>query len=477
VTIFSCLTPLTEAPARRLCVPGLRALTAACVLGAPLLLAGCDESAAAKSSALDQALTQIERAQAGYAPFAGDGKPPINFQQHRQEELAKVVPTLEAASRDGSPAQKTTALRLLADLRASTARYQAQLAIQAAAGLTSRAAVTSSQLVALDRADARADSMTVDTAAARGLLESDLKKTQDQHTTVNQGLAQKKQALTAADQEIAAVRAQAKTLLTQAQTQKAAAFDMQGVERFDAMDQATASEREGNRLLYQAQEKQTQRDQVASQAQVLQSQTDALTKQEQAVNQSLADLAKQVEQERKLTDTARADQAKVAAAVAEELTALSKAYNETVINPLDQALKAADEALAKLDEAVAVAAGPSAQNLQLDQLNKHLNKLAILTDYISVMADYARSLSILTTRANALLPAEHAKQIIEYRAKIIERQKALIATATETVGRADQLLTPLLTATTGNEALTATLAKQQQALSTYRNQLNTALAQ
>ena len=99
------------------------------------VLSGCEEQQAAAQRHLDAAIAQIDIAERGYTDQQGE-----DYQAHRNAALDKATSDLQSVLANGTPQQKVVAGRQLAQIKLSTARYEARRALTDYAGLASRSA-------------------------------------------------------------------------------------------------------------------------------------------------------------------------------------------------------------------------------------------------------------------------------------------------------------------------------------------------
>lgn len=407
-------------------------LCLAALIAALLFAPGCDQQTAQYNTAqeqLDRALELYAAAQQGYAPVS-NGQPG-SLQAYRQAQMASAIDELQNVINTGSPQQKATAARLLADIHLSAARYATRDALAEYAALAARTPVLEASLQAAERASAQVQRSDVDYDEALARLAGDVNTLDQQRSELSQ---QAQTLLGQIDQHRAAQTEQrtiAQQQMAQAQAAGQQAFIATGDKQAEYQQAADAAERRAGEASAAAEKRQVQID-------LLQRRLDVVNRQLETIQSQIANLQQQTEQTRRLqADTDRAVTAaneqmqQQARELSGEFEALSAIYNQTVMPTLSNA---ADRAASAVD----LLAGAAAQ----DKLSARLDQVHVNTERAIVAGSWSAVLDMVATIAEqAGLP--DAKRYREAQQQAATQRARAVEAAQEAIGAARELVDSL----------------------------------
>jgi FtsZ-binding cell division protein ZapB len=440
---------------------------------------GCpDQSASSQAQSarkLDQAMDQMRRAGIGYVPAdAVTPNQPVSVADYRQRTLQQSKDALTAAAQTGSPSQRMSAHRLLADVHSSAARHEARRGAAEAAALANRGATLFGYLVAVDRADARAASFNADFTAVLQKLETELSAaTGDMHQSQSK-LDELKPKMEALQKRVEELKANSVALRAQAETMRREGFTLEGEARYDRFNEADKVQLTGDQADFESQRRTVELQAMQSQADDLQRAVAAAEQKVKLVADVRAQTTQRQADARKLREEAQADRKKAADELMAEFSQVAQAYDQVVVTTFEKALNEQKQAIDQIDLAGGDVRGQDQDFVNAETLGKLLDKVYILSEYASAAADFGRLIDSMLVRARTLMP-EHADTLEAVYRQVVGRQARMVEDANVAMTRAREIATQLRqSAPDGSEAAQG-LTRQQQSLDRYSKQLQDAM--
>jgi len=357
-------------------------------------MVGCDDQVAqtAKArAALDDAIVILDEAEQGFVTGDAAG----DYRAFRITRLGEAETKLKAViAQDADRLAKVGAQRLLAGVKSSQARDEAQRAAAGYSQISRRTKSLFNQLATAQRINALIVSRTGDGGAIVNALEEGQTLIQQSKAAVNASLAELSVQREAATLNAEKFNSQAASHLTRAEEfEEQSRVAPNGEVKQQVFTQAYSAQVDAQAAQRQAQEEEIQAQLAADQIEALRTEIGLWNK----MAEQIATLKQRVETEgadaARDVNTAGSDRGLALASVQEQVDQLAVIFNEQVRNPLGTAAGQMSEAVALLGSAIGQADAPDKKNLQLEQVGAKVELAGVLSRH----ANYAENFSALLT--------------------------------------------------------------------------------
>ncbi len=359
-------------------------------------VSGCDSQASQQAEAqrhLDAALAKLGRANAGYVASPDEQQAQAELLVYRQETMDAAFEDLNKVMSLNAPDQKMQAMRLTAEINASSARYTAREAAIEQAALAGRSTVLLGYVSAMESASSRAASLEPMTEQQIAKLQQEIDNLATKKQTLTAEIDKLDRQMQTVSAEIQQFRDRASEGDAQAQALREKAFVASGDKMYDLQDQAAELERKAAVESASADQQQVVADDLAAKLQLARVQLDTVNKLTtelgQQVQNAQADTARLSDQ----ADLARQAQAEAAKVLADEYRQLSDVYTEAIEKRMTLASEKAAKVIETLEQVSGQARTPNDKSsVKLQLLSAYVDQAHIATSY----AAYAQDLAVTT---------------------------------------------------------------------------------
>lgn len=423
------------------------------------LAGGCDrESAqfARMQRVLEQAMTTIDQAEAGFVPVdakaydAGVTKQDIEinppkieeiyeYGAYRQDRLGDAVGDLETVAENGSPGQRAIAKKMLAMIDASAARTLSRRAVDASARLNADASASLFELLeVIESTDAAANVLDQNDEGLVTELEARVQALTQRRDEVADQVEELTGQREAALAREAAQREKSTQLIAEAQSFASAAFESEGDGKYALLDRESEAKRKAAVASNQADEHQQQAEALAVRLAPLQSRLASLNEALDAVTENRAAAAQRQEDGATSRRLLAEDRDKAFEELLTRFERLSTAYADSVVAEFDRAQRRAQSAISRLEEAEQLTPPDARDALVVERLAA-LGDLANIHTRRAVAANAMASLTGSLIKGLGRTGVAEATPLAESRSAVEESVATHVEAANEVIARAEQL--------------------------------------
>ncbi len=408
-------------------------------------LNGCGRRENERNPDLQAAMHLIDQANQGFLSVEAAKEPdPPTLEQYRQQTLKDALPRLHEAIKSGSPAEQVIARRLLADVQTVAARHTAG---QAGLSYTKLSAISTdliAQLSLVDQFASQAELFSHDRTEIKEALENQIKQQQTKRDEVQASIDELTKKIDDLQRQRESLLKEAKAARAQQFKLQNQAYDVEGKEHYDLLDDAAKAERESVRKEAEADKLQAQIEPLQAAQAVQQSQLKVIDQTISEFQGQLKDWQKNKEDRQQRLAQVEEQRVEAAKRIVDQFAAMHQRLVKEVHEPYLAAADRMQKAVDELDKAVGQAKGEALEATRYDLLAARSTQVDLLAEHVKVAGSMGQTAEILARRASKNFPPQvDASVFTNVRDDLAQTQQKLIdqidKLAQEGLTLADQL--------------------------------------
>ena len=409
---------------------------------------------------LDSALQEARNLERGFVPHNA-GVADSRLQTYRHQQIQELTRSLELLIREAPPELPTTSVRpvrrLLADYYASTARYELRAAVSAWTQIGDDTTVLLSQVISIERAASRAESLGLDEKPLVTRLISQKSEVIDQANSHRTKLRNARGSIDRWNEQIKKHEESKQQWMQQVDELHQQAYRAHGAEQLalyrqeaDAKLQAAIVDRDIQLL-------DLERDLLQSNVRIDQKQVEMYEQTQQWLETQIIQSAQSQGEAKELQKEVLKERDALGKMMFDAFENVQADYTNNVVNQLDQAIAKADKAV-----------GQKGVGKNLDQLTRHVTRLSIMADTIEIIGSYWQALDILVARGARHMKT-HAESLQSTAADVRQSQKQKLERVPKMVEDATGLADLLIDG--GDEQIKKFAITQKQHIGSYEQRI------
>ena len=365
----------------------------------------------------------------------------IDYQAGRDAALKAAIEKVAGASADSTPLQKTLLNRSLSNLYLARSNYQTQTALTDWTDLTARTAALVSDVVQLDDAVARTQSLSIDNSKLLADLRDNQAKLDKEMRDLEEAAASLGKEAATLSETVASFQAKNKEHLANGRKFRSDALLLKGALQYDTYKKAIDSESAAAQAGFQADRAASKLDVIESERKIDETKLAVLKPAAGTIKERIASAERRDAEQKKSREDAIKQRDAIVQRLRDNFAKIAKERADKVDARFVIAHEMADKALKAIKEAASAPSEPGAKKIiGLEEVSKHVANAYLCTQELTTTAAYAKSLETLAAQIARSMPDmplfnENAKSARETAAVQVQSAKAAIAAGQDLASR------------------------------------------